>query len=1131
MTFEEILNQALAMLQRQGRVSYRALKRQFGVDDAYIEDLKFEIIEVHRAAVDQDNTMLVWTGDQSSTSPSASASASPQEREPLSYTPPHLAEKILTSRSALEGERKQVTVLFCDLANSTALAERLGPEHMHTLLNRFFALALDAVHRYEGTINQFLGDGFMALFGAPLAHEDHARRAVLAAVALQRALQEHHAELGEPYGVTCAFRMGLNTGLVVVGSIGNNLRMDYSAIGDTTNLAARLQQLAEPGTILVSDVTQRLVEGSVHLEALPPAQVKGKTELVIPYKVVGTRSQRSPLARRGDRVLSQFVGRERELAALAEALEQVESGQGQVIGIVAEAGGGKSRLLYEFRQRLVGRQVTYLEGRCLSYGHAMPYHPIIDLLRNNCGITDADGPETIVGKVRGALHEVGMDVEVSAPYLLQLLGVKEATKPLAVLTPEAIKTRTFETLRQMSLHGSQRRPLIFEIEDLHWCDNTSEDYLAGLVESIAGAAVLLLVTYRPGYRPPWIDKSYATQMALRHLVPQESVTVVRSMSQHHALPEPLERMIVEKAEGNPFFLEELTHAVLDHTDVGADVTVPETIQGVLMARLDRLPEHTKRLLQTAAVLGREFVPLLLEAMWDGAQPLEPLLLTLTRQEFLFARPSAEGPVYVFKHALTQEVAYDSLLTTRRQTLHAAAGQALETLYAPRLEDAYERLAYHYARTNDTAKAVAYLTLVAKKAARNSAHVEAIAHLTQGLELLQTLPATPERSQQELALHIALGPSLIATKGYAASEVAQTYARARQLCHHLEDPHQLFPVLLGLQKYYLVRAELQTAHTLGEQLLALAQQAQDSAMLLAAHRALGAALFWLGAAGSAHTHYAQGMALYDPQQHRAAAVLYGEDAGMACHLYAAWTLWYLGYPDQGLARSHEAVTLAQQSAHPFSLGVALACAAMFHQYRQEGRTAQEHAEAASSLATEQGFPHLRGHGPMYRGWALVRQGQAREGIEPLRQGLTAYRATGAEVARPYFLALLAEAYGTMDQAAAGLTALAEALMLVDTTGERWYEPELHRLKGELRLQQSPDSHAEAHACFQQALDVARSQQAKSLELRAATSLGRLWQQQGKHAEARQLLAEVYGWFTEGFDTPDLREAKALLDELE
>jgi tetratricopeptide (TPR) repeat protein len=472
---------------------------------------------------------------------------------------------------------------------------------------------------------------------------------------------------------------------------------------------------------------------------------------------------------------------------------------------------------------------------------------------------------------------------------------------------------------------------------------------------------LLLLTYRPGYRPPWLDKSYATQIALRHLALQESATVVRSACQHHALPEPLEQMIIAKAEGNPFFLEELTRAVLDHADVAADVTVPDTVQGVLMARIDRLPENTKRLLQTAAVLGREFAPPLLMAMWDGAQPLEPLLLTLTRQEFLFARPSAEGPVYVFKHALTQEVAYESLLTTRRQTLHAAAGQALETLYAPRLEDAYDRLAYHYARTDNVAKAVAYLTRVAEKAARHSAHVEAISHLTQALELLQTLPATPERNQQELTLHLALGASLIATKGYAAPEMEQTYTRARQLCQHLEDPRQLFPVLRGLWNYYLVRAELQTAHTLGEQLLALAQQAQDPAMLVAAHRALGTTLSFLGAPTSAHTHLAQGIALYDPQQHHAATVLYGEDAGVICHSMGAWTLWCLGYPDQGLAQNDEAVTLAQQSANPFSLAYALGVAAWFHQLRREGRAAQECAAAALSLATEHGFPVLEGDG--------------------------------------------------------------------------------------------------------------------------------------------------------------------------
>src|SRR5262245_40263207 len=428
MDYDELVAKVIELLQREKRVPYRVLKRRFELDDDYIEDLKIDLTEAKRLAVDENDRILVWVGEQASPPPSLSpapvaAAAPDQEREPLSYTPKHLAEKILTSRSALEGERKQVTVLFCDLANSTPIAERRGPEHMHTLLNRFFELALDTVHRYEGTINQFLGDGFMALFGAPIAHEDHARRAVLAALALQRTLQE--ADLGKPYGEACQFRTGLNSGLVVVGSIGDNLRMDYSAIGDTTNLASRLQQQAEPGDILISESTTRLVQGYVRLGALPPVQVKGKTEPVPLSKVMGTLPRRSPIVSRSERTLSPFVGRGHELATLEALFAQVGARQGQVVGIVAEAGGGKSRLLYEFRQRLQDKQVTYLEGRCLSYGSTMPYHPLIDVLRHNCGITETDGPDTISEKIRFALQEVGIDAEESSPYLLQLLGVKD----------------------------------------------------------------------------------------------------------------------------------------------------------------------------------------------------------------------------------------------------------------------------------------------------------------------------------------------------------------------------------------------------------------------------------------------------------------------------------------------------------------------------------------------------------------------------------------------------------------------------------------------------------------------------------------------------------------------------------
>src|SRR5262249_26476040 len=907
--------------------------------------------------------------------------------------------------------------------------------------------------------------------------------------------------------------------LVVVGAIGDNIRMDYSAIGDTTNLAARLQQVAASETVLVSDATSRLVQGYVRLEALAPVEVKGKTEPVPIYKVIGTLPRGSPIASRSERTLSPFVGRERELATLEALFTQVDVGQGQVVGIVGEAGQGKSRLLYEFRQRLQDKRVTYLEGRCLSYGSTIPYHPLIDVLRHNCGISETDSPEAIIEKVRFALQEVGMDPEKWAPYLLQLLGVKEGTESLAVLTPEAIRTRTFDTLKQMSLQGSQQRPLIAEIEDLHWIDHTSQDYLASFVESLPGAAVLLLTTYRPGYRPSWVEKSYATQVSLHNLASQDAITVVRSTREHTALPAHLEQVIVDKAEGNPFFLEELTNTVTEHGNLQEEMTIPDTIQGVLSARIDRLPEAHKRLLQTASVLGREFAPRLLQALWEEPTPLASLLMDLQRLEFLYERARGEEPVYVFKHALTQEVTYDSLLTTRRQVLHAAAGHALERLYPDWLVERSEELARHYTEAGLNEQAVSYWHKAGQSAAQRSAHVEAISHLHQGLELLQTLPETPQRLQREVDMLIAMGASLLAVKGYAAAEVGETYTRARQLCQHLDNPHQLFPVLRGRWNYYHVRAEHQTAHALGEQLLILAQQSQDSAMLVAAHRALGTTLCCLGTPASAHTHFTQGIAFYDLQQHRAAAVLYGDDAGVVCRIHDAWVLWCLGYPDQGLAQSQQAVTLAQQSAYPLSLSFILSFAAVCHQLRREGRATQERADAAMSLATEQGFPHWRVVSSILRGWTLAQQRQAEEGIEQSNQGLITYRSTEAELNQPYFLALLAEAHGTMGQPEAGLTVLTEALALVDTTGERWYESELYRLQGALLLQQSSDHQAEAENCFHHALEIARTQQAKSLELRATTSLARLWQQQGKRQEAHDLLAPVYGWFTEGFDTAD------------
>jgi predicted ATPase len=535
--------------------------------------------------------------------------------------------------------------------------------------------------------------------------------------------------------------------------------------------------------------------------------------------------------------------------------------------------------------------------------------------------------------------------------------------------------------------------------------------------------------------------------------------------------------------------------------------------------------------QYAAVIGRQFAYDLLHVVSQlDEATLQRELSRLVDAELVYQRGLPPQSTYVFKHALIRDSAYESLLKSTRQQYHQRIALVLEAQFPETVDQQPELLAHHCTEAGLIEQAVGHWHKAGQRASERSAHVEAISHLRTGLELLQTLPETLERVQREVDMLIALGASLRATKGTAALEVGETYTRARQLCQHLEEPQQLFPVLHGLLHYYNVRAEYQTAHALGEQLLTLAQQAQNRAWLSAAHRAVGATRMWLGDTAAAHAHFRQGIALYDAQQHRTSAFLYGQDTGVSCRSYAAWTLWLLGYPAQGLAWSHEAVTLAQQIAHPFNLCVALSNAAMFHQFRQEGQATQERAEAAIRLATDQGFPVWRARGVVLRGWALAHQGQAQEGIEQMHQGSRAFRASGAESNQSYLLALLAKAHGTLGEPEAGLMVLTEALALMDTTGERWYEAELYRLKGELLLQQSSDNQAEAETCFQQAISVARSQQAKSLELRAATSLARLWQQQGKRQEAHDLLAPVYNWFTEGFDTADLQDAMALLAEL-
>jgi predicted ATPase len=663
-----------------------------------------------------------------------------------------------------------------------------------------------------------------------------------------------------------------------------------------------------------------------------------------------------------------------------------------------------------------------------------------------------------------------------------------------------------------------------------------------ILDQTPTASMLVLLTCRPPFQPSWTHRSYLTEVSVTRLAQPHVERMVERVAGEKTLPTEVLQQIIAKTDGVPLFVEELTKAIVEsghlkdvngHYELTGSLStfaIPATLQDSLMARLDRLVT-AKGIAQFGATIGRQFSYELLQAVSQlDAMTLQRELGRLVEAEIIYQRGLPPQATYLFKHALIQDAAYQSLLKSTRQHYHQRIAHVLEEQFPETTATQPELLAHHYTEAGLTEQAVRHWHHAGQRAIERSAHVEAIAHLRQGLTLLQTLPETPERTQHELLLHITLGASLIAAKGPAASEVEQTYLHAQHLCAHLESPPQLFPILRGLWNYYLVRAEYQTAHALGEQLLALAQHARDPVMLVTARSALGSTLFYLGAVATAHTHFTQAMALYDPQQHRASAFLSTYDTGVVCHSVAAWALSYLGYPDQGLTQSQQAVTLAQQLAHPYSLGFALNWVAIIHQLRREARWTQERAEAVITLATEQGFSHWRAMGGALRGWALAHQGQVQEGVEQIHQSLVTHRTTGAEIGGPWRLALLAEAHGTMEQPEAGLAVLTEALTLVDTTGERWYESELYRLKGALLLQQSSDNQAEAENCFQHAITIARSQQAKSFELRIATSLARLWQQQGKRQEAHDLLAPVYGWFTEGFDTADLRDAQALLDEL-
>jgi len=1074
----------------------------------------------------------------------APTGATPKFASPQSYTPKHLAEKILTSKSSLEGERKQVTVLFADIKGSLELLADRDPEQARKLLDPVIEHMMEAVHRYEGTVSNLMGDGIMALFGAPLSHEDHAVRACYAALRMQESVNRYAEGVRRAEGVPIQIRVGLNSGEVVVGAIGNDLKMDYTAIGQTVHLAARMEQMATPGSVLLAPDVLRLAEGYVQVKSLGLVNVKGMSDAVESYEIIGAGPARSRLQVAAARGLTRFVGRTAEFETLCQALDRARAGHGQIVALVGEPGVGKSRLFWELTHSRRTVDWLILESGSVSYGKATPYLPLINLLKGYFDIQDRDDQRKICEKITGKLLTLDRTLESTLPGFLALFDVTAEDQQWQILDPPQRRQRTLEAIKRLLLRESQMQTLLLVFEDLHWIDSETQAVLDSLIESLPTVRILLLVNYRPEYQHGWGSKTYYSQFRIDPLPPDTAGELLQALLGDDTSLLPLKPLLIERTEGNPFFLEESVRTLVETKILTGErgnyslakpiehTQVPATVQAVLAARIDRLPPEEKRLLQSAAVIGKDVPFVLLQAIADQSEEeLRRGIARLQAAEFIYETSLFPDLEYTFKHALTHDVAYGSVLHERRRALHALIVEAIERLYPDRLVEQVERIAHHALSAELWEKAVEYLHQAGKKAAARSANPEAITCFERALEVLEHLPESRRTIEKGVDIRVDFGPALIAKSGFAAAEVEENYTRAQELCERLEDTPQLFPVLWGLARMHDVRGELKVGSELGKQLLSVAERAREPALLLEAHHELWANMSMLGELISARAHLEQGFVLYDREKHRHHAFLYGgHDPGVCCGYHATQVFWLLGYPDQALQRSNDCLVLARTLSHSFTLTNALFFSAWLHQHRGEANMVQARMEEGMTLANEQGFPRWIPHGTFLRGW-LLNEEDERTGIEEMASVLASERAKVASGRWDgHYAALLAAAHKKARRAREGLNVLTDALTRVQQTDCGYYEAELHRIKGELLLTDATFDEQRAEACFQNALEVARRQSAKSLELRAAMSLGRLWQRQRKKAEAEELLAEVYGWFTEGFDTADLKQAKALLEEL-
>jgi len=1040
-----------------------------------------------------------------------------------------------------QAERRQLTVMFCDLVDSTALSRRLDPEDLQDVIRRFLDACSQEIGRLNGYIAKYMGDGMLVYFGYPHAHENDAERAVHAGLAILDTVRALNLDNPHPqFGI--AARIGIATGQVVVGELmGQDTAKERSVFGETPNLAARLQALAKPDQLIIDPATKRLVGNEFEFLDLGTFSLKGFDTPVQAWQVLSMRLSASRFESYRSSHLAKFVGREQEISLLLGRWREALGGEGQVVLLSGEAGIGKSRIARSLHDRLADERYQTIQFQCSPYHTNTALYPAINFLRQAAGLASQDSAQAQLNKLDAMAVESGIDSQETVSLLADLLSIRgEHRYPLLNVSSEKRKDMTLEALVHYLQKLADRCPLLFTVEDAHWLDPTTLELMTRIIGRIRQMRVLLLITSRPDFKPVWSEYSYVTSLTLNRLPRRHSAELVATMTGGKVLPPEVQQAILAKADGIPLYIETLTENVLGSglLTEGNDaytlkgplkgLPIPDSLQALLMERVDRLGS-AKEIVQTGAAIGREFTYELLQATVEVPDSeLRNALDLFVASGLVLQEGEIPLATYYFKHALVQDAAYSTLPRKPRRVLHARIAKTLESRFPERVNREPELLAYHYEQAGLTGPAVDYWHRAARRDAERSANIEALNHFNRALDLLKELPQSPERNALELELLLARGAPLLSVKGYASDEMEQNYRRARDLLPEQSGSVDQFIAIRGLWVFHLVRGHLANARGLAEDLLALAHREQSPDLLIEAHLALGVTCFFLGRFDEARTHLSATKSLDDPNRQHSQGFFF-QDPGISARSFLARTFWILGEIEHVEPLALEAIGLARALEHPFTMVFALTSLSWIYAGARNAKRTLELTDEAIAVSTQYSFELGLAWATASQGWALTESGQE-EGLAKLIDGLSATRATGANTNNTFMLALLADVYLRRDRIDEGLTTIEEAQKLAVAVEELFWQAELFRLKGELLLKQSDESVQEAEECLCEALKIAQDQHATMLELRAATSLAKLWRKLNKMDDAKSILNAVYSRFNERVDNLDLIEAKTVLEQL-